>query len=104
MLGSRSKIPAGIEVIYSQDQAEFAKFARQVIKDLGYGDQLGDDPDELDEEQEDQAEEDAEEQPDPDSTGQDDQDEQDADATPEQSQEEQQHHNRHRGFAIEQPF
>ncbi|NOC44086.1 MULTISPECIES: cobaltochelatase subunit CobT [unclassified Ruegeria] len=72
------------------DQAEFAKFARQVIKDLGYGDQLGDDPDELDDEQEDQAEEDAEEQPDPDSTGQDDQDEQDADATPEQTQEEQQ--------------
>ncbi len=72
------------------DQAEFAKFTRQVIKDLGYGDQLGDDPDELDEEQEDQAEEDAEEQPDPDSTGQDDQEEQDPDATPEQSQEEQQ--------------
>ncbi|WP_171227912.1 cobaltochelatase subunit CobT [Ruegeria sp. HKCCA4008] len=72
------------------DQAEFAKFARQVIKDLGYGDQLGDDPDELDDEQEDQAEDDAEEQPDPDSTGQDDQDEQDADATPEQTQEEQQ--------------
>ncbi|SMO50621.1 cobaltochelatase subunit CobT [Ruegeria faecimaris] len=72
------------------DQAEFAKFARQMIKDLGYGDQLGDDPDELDEDQEDQAEDDAEEQPDPDSTGQDDQDEQDADATPEQSQEEQQ--------------
>ncbi|WP_210092615.1 cobaltochelatase subunit CobT [Ruegeria sp. HKCCSP346] len=72
------------------DQADFAKFARQVIKDLGYGDQLGDDPDELDDEQEDQAEEDAEEQPDPDSTGQDDQDEQDADATPEQTQEEQQ--------------
>ncbi|WP_171122543.1 MULTISPECIES: cobaltochelatase subunit CobT [unclassified Ruegeria] len=72
------------------DQAEFAKFARQMIKDLGYGDQLGDDPDELDEEQEDQAEDDAEEQPDPDSTGQDDQDEQEADATPEQSQEEQQ--------------
>ncbi|GAA6161596.1 cobaltochelatase subunit CobT [Ruegeria sp. HU-ET01832] len=72
------------------DQAEFAKFSRQVIKDLGYGDQLGDDPDELDDEQEDQAEEDAEEQPDPDSTGDDDQQEQDADATPEQSQEEQQ--------------
>ncbi|WP_299638580.1 cobaltochelatase subunit CobT [uncultured Ruegeria sp.] len=72
------------------DQAEFAKFARQVIKDLGYGDQLGDDPDELDDEQEDQAEEDAEDQPDPDSTGQDDQDDQDADATPEQTQEEQQ--------------
>jgi cobaltochelatase CobT len=72
------------------DQAEFAKFSRQVIKDLGYGDQLGDDPDELDDEQEDQAEEDAEEQPDPDSSGDDDQQEQDADATPEQSQEEQQ--------------
>ncbi|WP_170758802.1 cobaltochelatase subunit CobT [Ruegeria lacuscaerulensis] len=72
------------------DQAEFAKFARQMIKDLGYGDQLGDDPDELDDEQEDQAEDDAEEQPDPDSTGQDDQDDQDADATPEQTQEEQQ--------------
>ena len=72
------------------DQAEFAKFTRQVIKDLGYGDQLGDDPDELDEDQEDQAEDDAEEQPDPDSTGQDDQDEQEADASPEQTQEEQQ--------------
>ncbi|MCE8534039.1 cobaltochelatase subunit CobT [Ruegeria pomeroyi] len=69
------------------DQAEFAKFARQVIKDLGYGDQLGDDPDEMDEDQEDQAEDDADEQPDPDSTGQDDQD---ADADPEQSQEQQQ--------------
>ncbi|MGV6803303.1 MAG: cobaltochelatase subunit CobT [Ruegeria sp.] len=72
------------------DQAQFARFARQVIKDLGYGDQLGEDPDELDEDQEDQAEEDAEEQPDPDSTGQEDQDDQDADATPEQTQEEQQ--------------
>jgi len=72
------------------NQAEFAKFARQVIKDLGYGDQLGDDPDEMDEDQEDQAEDDADEQPDPDSTGQDDQDDQDADADPEQSQEQQQ--------------
>ncbi|MEX0320433.1 MAG: cobaltochelatase subunit CobT [Ruegeria sp.] len=72
------------------DQTEFARFARQVIDDLGYGDQLGEDPDELDEDQEDQAEDDADEQPDPDSTGQDDQDEQDADANPEQTQEEQQ--------------
>ncbi|MCL6285399.1 cobaltochelatase subunit CobT [Ruegeria sp. 2012CJ41-6] len=72
------------------DQTEFARFARKVIEDLGYGDQLGDDPDEMDEDQEDQAEDDAEEQPDPDSTGQDDQDEQDADANPEQTQEEQQ--------------
>jgi len=27
------------------DQADFARFTRQVIEDLGYGDQLGDDPD-----------------------------------------------------------
>ena len=30
------------------DQAEFARFARQIITDLGYGDQLGDDPDQPD--------------------------------------------------------
>ena len=29
------------------DQREFAKFARKLIEDLGYGDQLGDDPDQL---------------------------------------------------------
>lgn len=72
------------------DQTEFAKFARQIISDLGYGDQLGDDPDELDDNQEDQAEEDFEEQEDPDSTGQDDEDDSQAEADPEQSQEEQQ--------------
>ena len=71
------------------DQATFAKFARQVIKDLGYGDQLGDDPDYDDNESEDEAE--ANEENQPDNTGQDDQDdEQDVDASPEQSQEEQQ--------------
>lgn len=70
------------------DQATFAKFARQVIKDLGYGDQLGDDPDYDDNESEDEAEANEEDQPD--NTGQDDQDdEQDVDASPEQSQEEQ---------------
>jgi cobaltochelatase CobT len=72
------------------DQKAFAKFARQVIKDLGYGDQLGDDPDQIDEDQEDDAQDSAEEEQDPDSTGSDDQDDQDAEATPEQSQEEQQ--------------
>ncbi|WP_146343882.1 cobaltochelatase subunit CobT [Falsiphaeobacter marinintestinus] len=72
------------------NQTEFAKFARQVISDLGYGDQLGDDPDAQDEDQDDQAEEDAEEQQDPDSTGQDDQDDSQAEADPEQSQEDQQ--------------
>ena len=76
------------------DQAEFAKFARQMIKNLGYGDQLGDDPDERDDDQEDQAEDDAEEQPDPDGTGQDDPDEQEAEANPEQTREEQQDQSR----------
>ncbi|MBR9652042.1 cobaltochelatase subunit CobT [Thalassovita aquimarina] len=70
------------------DQAEFARFARQVIDDLGYGDQLGEDPDQHDEDQQDDAEEEAEDQPEPDSTGQDDQDDQDADAEPERSQDE----------------
>ena len=72
------------------DQAGFAKFARQVIEDLGYGDQLGDDPDDLDDENEDQAEEDAEEQDDPDSQGNEDSDDSEAEADPEQSQEQQQ--------------
>ena len=72
------------------DQAEFARFARQIISDLGYGDQLGDDPDQLDDDQEDQAEEDAEEQQDPDSTGEDDSDDEQADADAEQAQEQQQ--------------
>ncbi|GIT87035.1 cobaltochelatase subunit CobT [Roseobacter sp. OBYS 0001] len=72
------------------DQAAFAKFARQMISDLGYGDQLGDDPDQVDEDQEDDAEDGSEDQNEPDSTGQDDQDEEDADASPEQSQEDQQ--------------
>ena len=72
------------------DQAGFARFARQVIEDLGYGDQLGDDPDAQDEDEEDQAEEDAEEQDDPDSQGQEDSDESEAEADPEQTQEQQQ--------------
>ncbi len=44
------------------DQTAFAKLARQLIDDLGYGDQLGDDPDDMDDETEDQSQED-EEQP-----------------------------------------
>ncbi|MGE4328023.1 MAG: cobaltochelatase subunit CobT, partial [Pseudodonghicola sp.] len=59
-------------------------------EDLGYGDQLGEDPDQADEDQEDQAEEDAEEQENPDSTGEEDQDDQTAEADPEQSQDDQQ--------------
>ncbi|WP_420863025.1 cobaltochelatase subunit CobT [Algirhabdus cladophorae] len=80
----------GLEDMLS-DQAAFSKFARQIIDDLGYGDQLGDDPDELDDENEDEAEEGQEDQQDPDSTGQDDQDnDEEMDANPEQSQDQQQ--------------
>ena len=70
------------------DQASFAKFARQIIKDLGYGDQLGDDPD-YEDDSDDQAN--AEEDDQPDSSGEDDNnEEQDTDASPEQSQGDQQ--------------
>ena len=70
------------------DPAAFARFARQIIRDLGYGDQLGDDPDTQDEDAEDQADEGGEEQEEPDSTGQDDDDQEQAEASPEQSQDE----------------
>ena len=72
------------------DQAEFAKFARKIITDLGYGDQLGDDPDQLEDDSDDSAEDGAEEEQDPDSTGDDNPDDDEAEGTPEQSQEEQQ--------------
>lgn len=71
------------------DQGRFAKFARRIIDDLGYGDQLGDDPDEMDDESEDQAEDSEEDDREPDSTGQD-EEQDDSDASPEQSQEDQQ--------------
>ena len=72
------------------DQSEFAKFARRMIKDLGYGDQLGDDPDQVDDDQEDTAEDGGEEQQDPDSTGDDNPDDEEAEGSAEQTQEEQQ--------------
>ena len=72
------------------DQQEFARFARQIISDLGYGDQLGDDPDAPDDDQQDDAQQDQEEEQDPDSQGQDDNDEEQAEADPEQSQDQQQ--------------
>lgn len=71
------------------DQTAFARLARKVIEDLGYGDQLGDDPDQPDEDQ-DEADESAEEEEQPDSSGQDDEQDDDAEASPEQSQDEQQ--------------
>ena len=71
------------------NQTEFARFARQIIEDLGYGDQLGDDPDAPDDDQ-DETEDSAEDDEQPDSTGQDDDQNDEADATPEQSQEDSQ--------------
>ncbi|ABV94452.1 aerobic cobaltochelatase subunit cobT [Dinoroseobacter shibae DFL 12 = DSM 16493] len=43
------------------DQAAFAKLARQIIDDLGYGDQLGDDPDQEEDESEDTSEQEEDE-------------------------------------------
>ncbi|MEP2532770.1 cobaltochelatase subunit CobT [Shimia sp.] len=71
------------------DQKGFAKFARQIIEDLGYGDQLGEDPDEMDDDQENEAEDNSDDTDDPDSSGQDDSQEE-SEANPEQSQEDQQ--------------
>ncbi|HHL21079.1 MAG TPA: cobaltochelatase subunit CobT, partial [Aliiroseovarius sp.] len=64
----------------------FARFTRQVIKDLGYGDQLGEDPDLEDEDQEDEAETDDDQQSEEGSEESSEEDQ--ADAQPEQSQEE----------------
>ena len=71
------------------DQAQFAKFARQIIRDLGYGDQLGDDPDFEDDNPEDPAKADEDQVDQPDSTGDDDSEEEQDDANPEQSQDKQ---------------
>jgi cobaltochelatase CobT len=70
------------------DQAAFARLARKVIADLGYGDQLGDDPDRP--EDEDQGDEAQEDEDSPESAGEENQDSEESDASPEQSQEEQQ--------------
>ena len=72
------------------DQAQFAKFARKVISDLGYGDQLGDDPDLEDEDSEGPAEADDDQADQPDSTGDDNNEDEQDDANPEQSQDKQQ--------------
>jgi len=72
------------------DQAAFAKFARELIRDMGYGDQLGDDPDSEDDDMEDQAEEGSDDQEEQDSTGEDQSDDDQAEASPEQSQDQQQ--------------
>ncbi len=69
------------------DQAAFARFARQIIDDLGYGDQLGDDPDAEDPSDEDGAEGDEDDTENPDSQGDDDSDSDEMDAAPDSSQE-----------------
>ena len=72
------------------NQEEFAKFARQIITDLGYGDQLGDDPEAQDEYNEDNQDEDNEQSDDPEGTGADEDNDETLDAEDQQSQEEQQ--------------
>ncbi|WP_283177657.1 cobaltochelatase subunit CobT [Gemmobacter sp. 24YEA27] len=70
------------------DQSAFARLARQVIQDLGYGDQLGDDPDRPDDDEAgDEAEED---QDSPDQQDGEEEQGEEAEASPERSQEEQQ--------------
>ncbi len=70
------------------DQAAFARLARQIISDLGYGDQLGDDPDQPDE---DEVEENAEQDEEAgDNQSRDQSEDEEGEASPERSQEQQQ--------------
>ncbi len=72
------------------DQAAFARLARQVISDLGYGDQLGDDPDQDDENEDDEAEEDGENEQDQEGADEENSQEQDQQPPEDQDDEEQQ--------------
>jgi len=67
-------------------QRDFARFARQIISDLGYGDQLGDDPD-LNDDQDDEAQDESADEDQQDNQGEDDSQGEEAEANPEQSQE-----------------
>ena len=69
------------------DQAAFARLTRKVISDLGYGDQLGDDPD-RDDPNDEGAEE--EEEDGPEEAGSESDEQEEAEASPEQAQEEEQ--------------
>ncbi len=71
-----------------EDQAAFARLARQIIEDLGYGDQLGEDPDNQDDQSEDEAQQD-EEQSEPDNSGDQDQDDSEAEMDPDAEQQDQ---------------
>ena len=74
-----------------EDQQAFARFARQLIADMGYADQLGEDPDAPEDDSEDETAEssdDSEEEPD--SEGEEDGDSDELDASPESAQEQEQ--------------
>ena len=71
-------------------QENFAKFSRQIITDLGYGDQLGDDPEAEDDSNQENEDEDNEQSNDPESSGTDEDNDDNLDADDQQSQEEQQ--------------
>jgi cobaltochelatase CobT len=72
------------------DQRAFAKLARQVISDLGYGDQLGEDPDDAPLEEDEEEPENASEEPqDQDQAGGDAQDESDQESASQDSAREQ---------------
>ncbi len=69
------------------DQVEFCKFSRQLIADLGFGDELGEDPDDSDQDQEEEAEQDPDEDENPDQDSGDDQDQDDdSDPSPDDQQ------------------
>ncbi|HEU0221062.1 MAG TPA: cobaltochelatase subunit CobT [Paracoccaceae bacterium] len=68
-----------------EDQTAFAKLARRVIQDLGYGDQLGEDPDEEREAEEDSAEAEREEEGE-EGGGEDEESADDTEAPPDQSE------------------
>lgn len=70
-----------------EDQVEFSRLTRQIIDDLGYGDQLGDDPDNQDQDQDDEAESEQDDNDEPENDGGDDSDQSDeADQNPDDQQ------------------
>ena len=71
------------------DQAAFARLSRRIIADLGYGDQLGEDPD-AEEEGDDQGEEAEEEEEEGGEGGEEQPSSEQSDAAPDRSQEEEQ--------------
>ncbi len=71
------------------DQASFARFARQIIQDMGYGDQLGDDPDAEDPDEDQEAAEDTPEDEDANSDDASQQQQDSSEAAPDESQDQQ---------------